>query len=34
VNLNHRRKGGSLVIHYYSEEELNALVDLILGDQE
>ena len=34
VNLNHRRKGGSLVIHYYSEEELNALVDLILGNQE
>ena len=32
VNLNHRRKGGTLVIHYYSEEELNSLVSLILGE--
>jgi ParB family chromosome partitioning protein len=32
VNLNHRRKGGTLVIHYYSEEELNSLVNLILGE--
>jgi ParB family chromosome partitioning protein len=32
VNLNHRRKGGTLIIHYYSEEELNSLVNLILGD--
>ncbi len=34
VKLNPRRTGGTLVIHYYSEEELNALVDLILGDGE
>lgn len=33
VVLNHRRKGGTLVIHYYSEEELNFLVDHILGDR-
>jgi ParB family chromosome partitioning protein len=33
VSLNHRRKGGTLVIHYYSEEELNALISLIMGDQ-
>jgi len=32
VRLNHRRKGGTLIIHYYSEEELNSLVNLILGD--
>lgn len=32
VTLDHRRKGGRLVIHYYSDEELNALLDLILGD--
>jgi ParB family chromosome partitioning protein len=32
VNLNHRRRGGTLVIHYYSEEELNSLVSLILGE--
>jgi ParB family chromosome partitioning protein len=31
VSLNHRRKGGTLVIHYYSEEELNALINLIIG---
>jgi ParB family chromosome partitioning protein len=33
VTLDHRRKGGRLVIHYYSDEELNALLDLILGDE-
>jgi len=33
VTLNHRRKGGTLVIHYYSEEELDALVNRILHDQ-
>ncbi len=31
VSLNQRRKGGTMVINYYSDEELNALVDLILG---
>ena len=33
VSLNQRRKGGTVVIHYYSDEELNALVDLILGEE-
>jgi len=32
VSLNQRRKGGTLVIHYYSDEELNALFDLIMGE--
>ena len=32
VSLNRRRKGGTMVIHYYSDEELNTLVDLILGE--
>ncbi len=31
VNLNRRRNGGTLVIHFYSDEELNSLVDQILG---
>lgn len=34
VNLNHRRKGGTLVIHYYSEEELNSVINLIMGKDE
>jgi len=33
VSLNQRRKGGTMVIHYYSDEELNALVDLIMGEE-
>jgi ParB family transcriptional regulator, chromosome partitioning protein len=33
VVLNHRQKGGTLVIHYYSEEELNSIIDHILGDR-
>jgi ParB family chromosome partitioning protein len=33
VSLNPSRKGGTLVIHYYSDEELNALVSQILGDE-
>jgi len=32
VNLSEGRKGGSITIHYYSDEELNALVGLILGE--
>jgi len=32
VSLNQRRKGGTMVIHYYSDEELNALFDLIMGE--
>jgi ParB family transcriptional regulator, chromosome partitioning protein len=31
VSLNHRQRGGTLVIHYYSDEELNGLVDKLLG---
>lgn len=31
VNLNHGRRGGTLVIHYYSDEELDSLVERILG---
>jgi ParB family transcriptional regulator, chromosome partitioning protein len=34
VSLNHRRKGGTVVIHYYSEEELNAVINLIVGKDE
>lgn len=30
VNLNKKRNGGSLIIHYYSDEELNAILDKIL----
>jgi ParB family chromosome partitioning protein len=32
VSLNRRRKGGTLVIHFYSDEELDALVEQILGE--
>lgn len=32
VHLNPRGKGGTLVIHFYSDEELDALVHLILGE--
>lgn len=32
VTLRHGKKGGTLVIHYYSDEELNALVNQILKD--
>lgn len=34
VTLNSRRKGGTLIVHYYSDEELNALVGLILGEHD
>lgn len=33
VNLVHHRKGGTIVIHYYSEEELNALIDQLLDEK-
>mgnify|MGYP001032883018 CR=1 FL=1 len=32
VNLNRGKKGGNLVIYYYSDEELNAILDKILPD--
>jgi ParB family chromosome partitioning protein len=34
VNLNRRRNGGTLTIHFYSDEELDALVDRILGHEQ
>jgi ParB family chromosome partitioning protein len=33
VHLNPRSKGGTLVIHYYSAEELEAVVEAILGGE-
>ncbi|MGE5220875.1 MAG: ParB/RepB/Spo0J family partition protein [Omnitrophica WOR_2 bacterium] len=33
VNLHHGRKGGSVVIYYYSQEELDNLVDIILREK-
>jgi len=33
VTLNQSRKGGTVVIHYYSDEELTAIIDRIVGDQ-
>ncbi len=32
VSLSHHARGGTLTIHYYSDEELNALVSRILGE--
>jgi ParB family chromosome partitioning protein len=32
VTLNQRSKGGTLTIHYYSAEELNTILDLIISD--
>jgi ParB family chromosome partitioning protein len=32
VSLTRSKIGGTLVIHYYSDEELNSLVERILGD--
>jgi ParB family chromosome partitioning protein len=32
VTLKQRNKGGTLTIHYYSSEELDALLDLIMGE--
>jgi len=32
VKVKPRRTGGSLVIHYYSDEELNALIERLLGE--
>jgi ParB family chromosome partitioning protein len=33
VDLKPQRKGGTLVLHYYSEEELEALVARLIGDE-
>ncbi|MHC1741307.1 MAG: ParB/RepB/Spo0J family partition protein [Anaerolineaceae bacterium] len=32
VSLHHTAKGGSLTIHYYSDEELNGLISQLLGE--
>lgn len=32
VTFKQRKQGGTLLIHYYSQEELTTLIDLILGD--
>ena len=32
VTLKRRRKGGTIVIHFYSDEELNAITEAILGE--
>lgn len=34
VKVNQRKKGGSIVIHYYSSEELNSILDLLLGEDQ
>ena len=34
VSLKHGAKGGSITIHYYSEEELDSLLQLLLGTSE
>lgn len=34
VSLNKRKNGGTLVIHFYSDEELNSLLDTFLLDEE
>ena len=34
VDLQQGKKGGKLVIHYYSDEELNSIMDQILGEKE
>jgi ParB family transcriptional regulator, chromosome partitioning protein len=33
VRLTHHHTGGTIVIHYYSDEELNALVEQLLGEE-
>ena len=34
VNLAHSPKGGTITLHYYSDEELNALVARLLDEEE
>ena len=33
VRLTHHHRGGTIIIHYYSDEELNALVEQMLGKE-
>ena len=32
VTLKRGRKGGQIIIHFYSDEELNAVAEVILGE--
>jgi ParB family chromosome partitioning protein len=32
VNINRGRKGGTIVIHFFSDEDLNALSDRLIGE--
>jgi ParB family chromosome partitioning protein len=34
VRVTHQQNGGTIIIHYYSDEELNSLVDHLLGEEE
>lgn len=34
VHLSHGKKGGKIVIHYYSDEELNGLAERLMGDSD
>jgi len=31
--LNRYQQGGTLVIHYYSDEELDSIIEALLGEQ-
>jgi len=33
VTINKKRKGGQVIIHYYSDEELQSIYDAIIGDE-
>lgn len=33
VTLTHGEKGGTIVLHYYSDEELNSLIDRMVGEE-
>lgn len=33
VDLRHSKRGGRVIIHYYSDEELNAIADRLLGEE-
>jgi ParB family chromosome partitioning protein len=32
VTLHHGKKGGTLIIHYYSDEELNSIIGQIIRE--
>jgi ParB family chromosome partitioning protein len=32
VDISHTKKGGRIVIHYYSDEELHAILEQIAGE--